>query len=173
VNVPWAEEGLATYLEPIIRARAGLYTQDALWRSFIEGMPQGQPEGGDGGLDVTDSWGRRYWGGSIFWLLGDLEIRKRTGNQRSLDDALRAVNRAGGDVSVRWDLDRVLALADQAVGLDVLRPLRKQLGSAPVRVDLDAVWKSLGVSLSGRRVVYDDTAKLAAIRRSLIHPTPR
>lgn len=173
VSLPWAEEGLATYLEPIIRARAGLFPAEAMWRSLIEGLPQGQPEAGDGGLDVTDTWGRRYWGGAIFWLVGDVEIRKRTGNRRSLDDALRAVNRAGGNVSVRWDLDRVLAMADQAVGVEVLRPLRRQLGSAPFRVDLDALWRSLGVSLSGRRVRYDDAAPLAAIRQAITRPPPR
>jgi hypothetical protein len=172
VNRPWAEEGLATYLEPIIRVRAGLFTADALWRSLIEGLPQGQPEAGDGGLDVTDNWGRRYWGGAIFWLVGDVEIRKRTENRRSLDDALRAVNRAGGDVSVRWDLDRVLAMADEAVGAPVLVPLRRTLGGAPGRVDLDALWRGLGVSLAGRRVVYDDAAPLAAIRRAITRPPP-
>ena len=173
VNRPWAEEGLATYLEPIIRVRAGLFSAEAMWRSLIEGLPQGQPQEGDRGLDLTDTWGRRYWGGAIFWLAGDVEIRKRTQNRRSLDDALRAVNRAGGNVSVRWDLDRVLAMADQAVGVDVLRPLRQQLGSAPFKVDLEALWQSLGVSLAGGRVVYDDGAPLAAIRQAITRPPPR
>jgi hypothetical protein len=168
MQTPWAEEGLATYLEPVIRVRSGLCDADELWRSLVEGLPQGQPEAGEGGLDVTDTWGRRYWGGAMFWFLADLEIRKRTGNARSLDDALRAVNRAGGNVSVRWEVDRVLALADAGAGVEVLGPLRKQLGSAPVHVDLDAVWKSLGVAIAGRRMVYDDAAPLAAIRKGIL-----
>lgn len=164
---PWIEEGLATYLEPVIRIRSGLCTVDDLWRSLVEGLPLGQPEAGDGGLDVTDTWGRRYWGGAMFWFLADVEIRKRTGNTRSLDDALLAVNRAGGNASVRWSVDRVLALADAGAGVEVLGPLRKRLGSAPVRVDLDAIWKSLGVSLARGKMVYDDTAPLAAIRKGI------
>src|SRR6185295_17709895 len=110
---------------------------------------------GDQGLDHTDTWGRRYWGGAIFWFLSDLEIRKRTENRRSLDDALRAVNRAGGNVAVTWDLDRTLGIGDQAAGTPVLVPLRAQMGQAPVTPDLDAVWKSLGVAVQGKRVVYD------------------
>lgn len=167
VRRPWAEEGLATYLEPIIRARGGLVSPDEIWRSLIDGLPNGQPEEGDRGLDATDTWGRRYWGGAMFWLLADLEIRERTGDRRSLDDVLRAVVREGGNVSVRWDLDRVLALGDEITGAPVLRPLRRRLGSAPERVDLDALWKRLGVSLARGRVVYDDAAPLAAIRRRI------
>ncbi len=164
---PWAEEGLATYLEPFIRARAGRFPVDEVWRSLVEGLPQGQPEAGDGGLDVTDTWGRRYWGGALFWFVADLEIRKRTGNTRSLDDALLAINRAGGNAAMRWDLDRVLGMGDGGTGVDVLLPLHRQMGRSPVHVDLDATWKSLGVALVGGKLVYDDAAPLAAVRRSM------
>jgi hypothetical protein len=167
VSTPWAEEGLATYLEPVIRVRSGLCDVDYVWRSLVEGLPQGQPGPGDGGLDVTDTWGRRYWGGAMFWMLADVEIRKRTGGARSLDDALRAVNRAGGNVAVRWDLDKTLALADAGTGATVLGPLRKQMGSSPVKVDLDALWKSLGVAQVGKKMVYDDSAPLAAVRQAI------
>jgi hypothetical protein len=168
VSSPWAEEGLATYLEPIIRVRSGLCDADEVWRSLVDGLPQGQPEDGDGGLDVTDTWGRRYWGGALFWFVADVEIRKVTGNARSLDDALRAVNDAGGNVSKRWDLDRVLALADAATGVEVLGPLRRKWGKTPVRVDLDAMWKSLGVAQAGGKMRYDDGAPLAALRRGIL-----
>ncbi len=168
VGRPWAEEGLATYLEPLIRVRSGLCDADELWRSLVEGLPKGQPEDGDGGLDVTDTWGRRYWGGAMFWFLADVEIRKRTGSARSLDDALRAVNRAGGNVARRWDLGRVLALADEGAGVAVLVPLREKMGRAALRVDLEALWKDLGVSLQGGRVAYDDGAPLASIRRGIL-----
>ena len=168
VSTPWVEEGLATYLEPVIRVRSGLCSVDDLWRSLVEGLPQGQPEEGDGGLDVTDTWGRRYWGGALFWFVADVEIRKRSGNARSLDDALRAVNRAGGNVSRRWDLDRVLAMADRGAGAEVLVPLRQRMGKTPVHVDLDALWKSLGVAQVGGKMVYDDAAPLAGIRRGIL-----
>ncbi len=167
VSTPWAEEGLATYLEPMIRVRAGLCDDDEVWRQLVEGLPKGQPEEGDGGLDVTDTWGRRYWGGAMFWFLADLEIRERTGDARSLDDALRAVNRAGGDVSVRWPLDRALEVADAGAGVAVLSPLRKKLGGAPVRVDLEALWKRLGVAELDGKMVYDDAAPLARVRRAI------
>ena len=45
VSTPWAEEGLATYLEPFIRARVGLCTVDEVWRSLVEGLPLGAARG--------------------------------------------------------------------------------------------------------------------------------
>jgi hypothetical protein len=173
VSTPWIEEGLATYLEPVVRVRSGLCDADELWRSLLEGLPQGQPEAGDRGLDVTDTWGRRYWGGALFWFVADVEIRKRTGNARSLDDALLAVNRSGGNVSQRRDLDRVLALADAGTGAEVLGPLRKQMGKAPVTVDLASIWKSLGVSQVSGKMVYDDAAPLSAVRRGILRGKTR
>ena len=120
------------------------------------------------GLDVTDTWGRRYWGGALFWFVADVEIRKRTGNTRSLDDAVLAVNRSGGNAGqAAQDLDRVLGMGDGGTGVDVLVPLRRQMGKSPVHVDLAAVWKSLGVALVNGKLVYDDAAPLAAVRRSM------
>ncbi|HEY7510237.1 MAG TPA: hypothetical protein VIG50_08290, partial [Vicinamibacteria bacterium] len=81
----WLEEGLATYVEPFARARAGYITDEDAWRGLVAGLPKGLPRDGDGGLDGTRSWGRTYWGGALFYLLADLEIRERTGNRRSLD----------------------------------------------------------------------------------------
>ena len=44
-------------------------------------------QGGGFGLDNTHTWGRTYWGGAMFCLLADVEIRRRTHNRRGLQDA--------------------------------------------------------------------------------------
>src|SRR6266849_6573512 len=77
----WAEEGLATYVEPIARARVGELRADEVGGALARGLPQGLPVQGDEGLDRTHTWGRTYWGGALFWLLADVEIRERTGNR--------------------------------------------------------------------------------------------
>ncbi len=87
----WMEEGLSTYLEPLARARAGQLSAERVWKDMVEGMPQGLPKSGDRGLDRTPTWGRTYWGGALSWLLADVEIRERTNNRRSLDDAIRRI----------------------------------------------------------------------------------
>jgi hypothetical protein len=164
----WLEEGLATYLEPVARARAGQITPEEAWTGFVTGLPKGLPRGGDGGLDGTRSWGRTYWGGALFYLLADLEIRERTANRRSLDDALRGIVAGGGTIAVRWSAERALEAGDRAAGVDVLRKLHARLGTSPDSVDLDALWARLGVRARPGSVTFDDGAPLAAIRRALM-----
>ena len=96
-----------------------------------------------------------------------MEIRERTGNKKSLDDALRGIVHAGGRVTVNWDLDRAFAEGDKAAGVPVLTELHAKMGSGPVGVDLPGLWKRLGISVEKSGIVYDDTSPLAAIRRSI------
>ena len=107
-NVPraqhWMEEGLATYVEPIARARRGHLSVEEVWTDLMRRTPQGVP--GAGGLDASRGFGAIYWGGALFWLLADVEIRERTGNRRSLEDALAAVRDAGGSIAVTWSVER-------------------------------------------------------------------
>ena len=160
----WAEEGLATYLEPIARARAGELSAEKVWGDLVRDLPQGLPRQGDEGLDRTHTWGRTYWGGALFWLLADVEIRQRTGNRLGLEDALRAVVAQGGSIAERWPLQRVLEVGDRAAGSTVLVDLYAKMASEPFAVDLDAFFRRLGVSLRGAKVEFDDGAPLSSIR---------
>src|SRR5260221_420557 len=47
----WMEEGLATYVEPIARARHGHLTVEEVWTDLVRRTPQGVP--GAGGLDAN------------------------------------------------------------------------------------------------------------------------
>ena len=134
---------------------------------MLDGMPKGLPQPGDRGLDRTPTWGRTYWGGALFWLLADVEIRRKSGNRKSLDDALRAIVAEGGTGSSTWPEERILRRGDAAIGMPVLETLHERLGSRPETTDLEALWRQLGVVRRGKSVVFDDAAPLAAIRRAM------
>jgi hypothetical protein len=166
----WLGEGLATYLEPIARARAGKLSVERVWSDWLTQGKQGLPEKGDEGLERTHTWGRTYWGGAIFCLEADVEIRKRTNNRRSLDDALRGIASASSGVADEWTIDRFLDTGDRAAGVPVLRELYGRLALAPGVVDLEALWRELGIALEGDHVVFDDRAPLAQLRRAITAP---
>ena len=163
----WAEEGLATYVEPFARVRAGLLSPEDAWRGLVEGLPNGLPRPDDRGLDRTPTWGRIYWGGALFYLLADVEIRKRTNGAMGLEHALRGVLASGGSNAVRWPLDDSFAAGDRATGTNVLRELHEAMGTSPHPVDLDGLLRDLGVSVVRGEVRFDDRAPLAAIRRAI------
>lgn len=167
----WAQEGIASYVEPFARVRAGLLSEEEAWRSLIEGLPSGLPGYGDRGLDHTPTWGRTYWGGALYWLLCDLEIRKKTNGERGLEHALRGILAAGGHNAARWPLRETLALGDQAVGVSVLVPRYEAMKDAPHPVDLEKLEAELGVTVRRDEVIFDDDAPLAAVRRAITHGT--
>lgn len=167
----WAQEGIASYVEPFARVRAGLLDERAAWRGLIEGLPNGLPAAGDRGLDHTPTWGRMYWGGALYWFLCDVAIRKRTAGKLGLEHALRGILAAGGNNAVRWSLLDTLELGDRAIGHAVLVPQYEAMKAAPYPVDLDALFVQLGVRVDGDQVIFDDAAPLAGIRQAMAHGT--
>jgi hypothetical protein len=164
----WIEEGIATYVEPIARAQVGDLSPEIVWRELVDGLPKGLPARGDQGLDNTHTWGRTYWGGALFCLMADVEIHRRTNNRYGLQDALRGIVRAGGDMEHDWPLTRALKAGDDAVGVPVLMELYDQMKATPITPDLAAMWRDLGVRPSGESVVFDQTAQHASIVRSIM-----
>ena len=163
----WIEEGLATYVEPIARARAGHLTPEKIWGDMVEGMPKGLPKAGDRGLDYTHTWGRTYWGGALFCLVADVEIRKKTDNRIGLEDGLRGILKSGGSIEVEWPLVRALQTADHATGVPVLEEMYEKMKAAPVAPDLEELWKDLGIKYDGDKVSFDDSAPFAAVRKAI------
>jgi hypothetical protein len=166
-NDSWAEEGLSTYAEPWARARVGLVSPDDVWPGLVRGLPNALPENVSSGLHGTREWGRTYWGGALFWMLADMEIREKSRGRLGLPDALRGILAAGGDLRADWTLARTLEAGDRAIQQDTLTALYARLGARPGRVDLDEVWRKLGVRRAGRGVTYDDRAPQAAVRKAI------
>jgi hypothetical protein len=166
----WMEEGLATYVEPIARAQIGDLTPRQVWEGMVEGMPKGEPQAGDQGLDRTHTWGRTYWGGAMFCLMADVTIRRKTGNRKGLQDALRAIVNAGGTIDHDWPLTRALEIGDRATGTTVLTEQYKKWSNTPATVDLPALWKELGVVPGPNGVTFDNSAPLAAVREAITSP---
>ncbi len=163
----WMEEGIATYVEPIARAQAGLLPPAKIWGDLMRDLHQGLPEEGDQGLDNTHTWGRTYWGGALFCLLADVKLREQTRNRFGLQDALRAINRDSGGMANEWPLLRALQAGDAATGTHVLAELYAEMADKPMTADLPALWRKLGVAQVDGKVVFDDTASLADVRKAI------
>lgn len=173
-NRGWISEGVATYVEPISRLQAGELTPERVWGELVRDMPQGLPEQGDRGLDYTPTWGRKYWGGAMFMLLADIEIRARTNNRKGLQDALQAIANNGGHIGSDWSVERAFAVGDRAVGVSVLQSLYKNMRARPVSVNLKSIWLALGIHKRDGSIVFNDLAPLAHIRHAISNgaPTP-
>ena len=168
-NHHWMEEGIATYVEPIARVRAGHLDANQMWFEVVRDLQQGLPAAGDEGLDHTHTWGRTYWGGALFCFLADIEIHRETGNKKGLEDALRGILAAGGDIRYDWELEKALTVGDQATGVPVLQNLYAKMKDQPYNVDLPALWTQLGVERDGNAVKFLDAAPLAKTRDAITY----
>lgn len=165
----WLEEGLATYYEPILRERAGWTSEADLWKHFVKEMPRGlRKQGEPASLEERDDIDSTYWGGALFALLADVGIRRATGGARSLDDAVRAALQREGDATHVARVGDFLRLGDQVTGTRVLEDadVHHAVGGEPV--DLDGLWRSLGVEVdpSGAVSLRDD-APLSSLRKAI------
>ncbi len=164
----WLHEGIATYVEFVARAQAGFTSPRQMWAEFVREMPAGVPnERANRGLDGVTSIDRVYWGGALFCLLADIEIRRETDNRYGLQDALRGLQAAGGDLSKTWSLARILSTADAATGTRVMRNLYRRHGARAAEIDLDDIWRELGIVVRGRQLRFDNAARLAKIRLAI------
>jgi hypothetical protein len=172
----WLNEGIATFYEPVLRARAGWKSEDEVWREWISSMPRGMPAITGIGLENAGRGGI-YWGGALFVLMAEIESLQASGGKIGFSDCLRSVLAEGADVTAKWPTMKLLDRCDALLGKTVIAALAKQHIEKGSAMDLDRLWQRLGVSMDGDRVRYDDSAELAWLRPLIIwggttHPAP-
>jgi APA family basic amino acid/polyamine antiporter len=163
----WLAEGMAVYIEGVARVQAGNRSIEDVFAEELRSMPRGLPGPQGQGLDQDHSWGRTYWGGAMFCLVADVQIRQRTHNRFGLRDAMKAVLHASGGLPTNWDINQVFATGDAAVGVPVLSELYAQARDKPFAPDLPALWRSLGIEADGNSVRINDEAPLADVRKAI------
>jgi hypothetical protein len=171
----WLMEGAATYIEPIIRARAGWKSEEEVWKEWVDNMPRGVAAFAAG---LTNASGQQnYWAGATFMLMADIGIRRATDGAKGLEDCLAGALWSGLDAPQTVQVVDYAAACDRAAGVTVMSELvdRYYRGAAPV--DLTALWKELGVALVDGRVTLDDSAPSAKWRKMIVmgppsRPTP-
>lgn len=167
----WLGEGLATYYEPILRARAGWVSETEVFRQFARNMPRGQPaRGSSSGLAQRSDLDTIYWGGALFCLAADVRIREETRGRRSLDDVLRAALARGGDATRVWTVRDVVRVGDEATGTSVLSEMYERHAARGERIDLEGLLAALGVDADGRSgvIISEQERPLAWVRRRIV-----
>jgi len=168
-NGAWFMEGAATYVEPIVRARAGWKTEAEVWREWVENFPRGLSA-----LDSGMVGGSAYWGGALFFLLADIEIRRATSGAKGIEDCFRGARRVGGVMAPteRWSVGEYVERCDMALGAPLMAGIVAQYVGTSHRIDLDGLWRDLGVRFDGTTITTDDAAPLAAIRKVIVTGPP-
>ena len=170
----WFMEGAATYVEPIIRARAGWKTEEEVWREWVDNMPKGVQAFSSSMANARGQ--ENYWGGATFMLLADVGLRRATNGAKGLEDCLAGVLWSGLDGARRATIAEYAAACDRVTGTTVMSSLVERHFNNAQPVDLAALWKDLGISLVAGRIALDDSAPSAQWRKLIVpgtHPPRR
>lgn len=165
----WFNEGLATYFEPILRYRAGWKSEDEIWQEWLRDMPRGYDAIGKSGLAPS---GRRgaYWGGALFMLLADIELRKASQGQSGMEDCLKAILHHMGGAPGQALIGDMLNLCDQDLGNKVMSNLGRKYIDQGTSMDFEALWRDLGVSRNDQgNIIYNNNAPLAWVRSYIVN----
>lgn len=123
----WLSEGIASYYQNVLRARAGMLTKEQAWQKIIDGFDRGRRDFNNRSLRNVNKTMHLYWGGVGFYLLADLRLRE---SDSSLDAVLRAYNQCCFELDRAWGAEELMALFDDLSGTKVFSVLLKNEAAA-------------------------------------------
>jgi hypothetical protein len=171
----WIAEGMATWYQNVLRARAGRISADAAWRQLAAGLARGVADPAELSLRETSRGGagrhtmRLYWSGTALMMLGDIALRTRDRLPASLDLALSRYLACCRAREVRLTPRQFLAALDREVGGDVLERLYRDHAEGNAFPEVAPAWQALGISVREDGTLrYDDAPSAIALREAIM-----
>lgn len=175
----WLSEGLATYYQEVLRARAGLISPRRAWQRIYDGARHCRGVGATlsqatAAMRRTGNYARVYWAGAVAALRADVALRRRRGGgPGSLDQAVAGLHGCCARSARAWAGEAVLQRLDDLAGAPVFRALgdTAESESTARMADLGALYAELGIELDGGRVRLG-RGPLAEVRDAIMAAVP-
>ena len=152
-DAAWLYEGVATYYQNVLRARAGRITPREAWVMMHAGFLRGREDATGMTLaQATESmyrsgaYMRVYWEGTAIMLMADVRLRQMTAGKQSLDTALAALNDCCSSPDRSWSAGDLMGKLDEITGTGVFRELYDMHVTAMDFPDLTATYRALGIA---------------------------
>jgi hypothetical protein len=190
----WLSEGLATYLQEVLRVRAGMLSAQDAWRRLYEGASLGRDADGSLASETqrmryAGNYRTVYWAGAAIALMIDVDLRTRSEGRASLESALAVVSQRADVMQRPATAESLLTALDEAVGGRTCRTVARRYLDGGALPDLTDLYRQLGLleANSGPAGALlpkpSDAAPLAWVRTAIMpvraepspvaEPTPR
>lgn len=167
----WLSEGIATYWQEVLRARAGLITREQVWQRLYDGAELGK----QASQSLTEETKRMphahnyqivYWAGAAIALMIDVELRAQSEGRLSLDVVLSRLREQPAWYARVRSARELLEAFDRIASLPVCAALasRHMHGELP---QLNSLFEQLGVAL-GPATPTRTAAPLAWVRDAIL-----
>ena len=171
----WFSEGLASYYQNLLRARAGVLSARQVWQKLYEGYQRGVADSRFDGQtleSVSDNLRRNgafmrvYWSGAWYFLVADTRLRQRSGGRQTLDQALQRLNGCCADQSL--SVPQIVAKLDELNDVDLFRPLYQQAIATTRIPSYIPPFRDLGITVANDRLNFTQDGEAARLRRQII-----
>jgi hypothetical protein len=131
----WFSEGLASYYQNILQARAGLLSNESARQKLRAGFQRGQNDSAHSTLTLGElspvmrdkrAYMRVYWSGALYFLQADLMLRELPAGSKTaatLDDVLRKFGSCCLNSPQQWNGLAIAAEFDRLSGTDIFTRL--------------------------------------------------
>lgn len=154
----WVSEGFAQYYQNVLLARSGAYDPAKAWRELYEGFERGRlsrPElspnaAAERGLSSARM--KIYWSGAALALMADVELRRRSDGQETLDHVLGRLQACCLPSSRVWTGPELFATLDSLASHPVFMPLYRRYADTAGFPDPRPLLERLGIAAAGGEV---------------------
>lgn len=174
----WFSEGLASYYQNILQARAGIISEQQMWQKLHDGFSRGRADSRFDGqplLTVNQrmrehgGYMRVYWSGAWYFLTADIALREQSDGKQSLDNALARLNDCCASASL--SVAQIIARMDEGNDKEIFSELYQQVYQSPRQPDFEPLLSRLGVTLADGKVVLAQSGPAAQRRRQFLAST--
>lgn len=178
----WFAEGLASYYQYFLQARAGVIDADEAWRRLVAGFQRGFDDPAGKGEQLAElsprmwrlrAFRRVYWSGAAFFLRVDHRLRVATRNEQSLDSTLAAFAKCCmQDGSRRWTAQTLVEQLGKLSVPAIWHEEYQRVIESAASPEFGNVARALGLEADREGVrLMDDTAG-QRLRQALAMGTP-
>lgn len=170
----WFAEGLASYYQNIIQARAGIISEQQMWQKLYEGFQRGLQDPDSARLSLAQASDRMrqegrfmrvYWSGAWYFLAADTRLRLQSGGQRNLDMALAELNSCCGDQSL--SVPEIVSRLDQLNRVVLFGILYDELAASTGVPPFETIFASLGIDVIDGQVRLQQDGPGARLRQQI------
>jgi hypothetical protein len=169
----WFSEGLASYYQNIIQARAGMFSESKMWQKLYEGFERGRKDTNynhqklsylSDNINQNHSYMRVYWSGALYWLKADIALRKlNTGY--SLDKALHELHKCCFDRYL--SAGEITKQLDKLTNNNIFTSLFTEFSESYILPKYMDDLNMLGIEQQAGRVRLENKAENSLIRRAI------
>jgi hypothetical protein len=174
-NDAWLPEGVATYYQTVLRARAGRLSEREAWSSLHAGFRRGRNAAP--GLTLAQAtenmsrgatFMRVYWEGAAMILLADVRLRQLTAGKQSMDTALAALQDCCLDPERSWTAKELFARLDEITSAQVFSELYEAHVASRDFPDLTGIYRQLGIQPAADGVELAPEAPHRRLREAIM-----